>query len=126
MMAVRLTMVLLWYGMTDKYIRFYHTKAWQDARLATLKRQHYLCQVCLHEGKVTPANTVHHIVPIRDDWSKRLDEDNLEVICLEHHNQEHPEKGAKDKKWARNSLKAKSRKYVVKFTSNKDDEKLFW
>lgn len=126
LMVAALTGVRQWYGMTDKYIRFYHTAAWKKARLATLISQHYLCQDCLREGKVAPAYTVHHIVPIRDDWSKRLNENNLEVICLEHHNQEHPEKGSSDKKYFKKEKVIKRRKDIFKFSSNKDDEKIFW
>jgi len=125
-MAQRLTGMLLLSGRTDKYDRFYHTKDWEIARLITLKRQHYLCQDCLREGKITVAKTVHHIIPLRDDWSKRLDQDNLEVICMEHHNQEHPEKGSGNKKYFRREAVVKKRTDVFKFSSNKDDDKLFW
>lgn len=64
------------------------------------------------------ANTVHHIVPIKDDFNKRLKLDNLETICLEHHNQEHREKpsGAKDKY---KKLKEKKREVFV-FKANPD------
>lgn len=29
------------------------------------------------EGKLVPADTVHHIVPLQDDWQKRMDINNL-------------------------------------------------
>lgn len=125
-MDLRLTGILLLSGQTDKYIRFYHTKAWHDARQETLTRQHYLCQDCLREGKITVAKTVHHIIPLRDDWDNRLDQDNLEVICLEHHNEEHPEKGSGNKKYFKHEAAVKKRTDVFKFPSNKDDDKLFW
>jgi len=127
-MALRLTGMLLLSGQTDKYIRFYHTKAWHDVRQETLTRQHYLCQDCLREDKITVAKTVHHIIPLRDDWSKRLDQDNLEVICFEHHNQEHPEKGSGfgNKQHFKKEAKIKKRSDIFKFASNNDDDKLFW
>ena len=56
----------------DKYIKFYHSKAWKLARKQALARDHYLCQECLRQGIVRTANTVHHIVPIKDDFNKRL------------------------------------------------------
>lgn len=117
--------MLTLFGQTDKYVRFYHTKAWHDARQETLVRQHYLCQDCLREGKTTVANTVHHIIPLRDDWSKRLDQNNLEVICLEHHNQEHPEKASSNTKYYKREKQIKKRNDIFKFSSNKDDEKIF-
>lgn len=30
-----------------------------------------------HDGKIIPATMVHHIVPISEDYTKRLDMDNL-------------------------------------------------
>ena len=29
------------------------------------------------KGKIVPADTVHHIIPLRSDWSKRLEASNL-------------------------------------------------
>ena len=29
------------------------------------------------QGKVIPADTVHHIIPLREDWNRRLDSGNL-------------------------------------------------
>ncbi|WPC19432.1 HNH endonuclease [Pediococcus inopinatus] len=92
---------------SDKVVAFYHTREWQAMRKEVLSRDKGLCQVCLKQGRITPANTVHHIQPIRtfkngknvitDGWSKRLDEDNLESICAACHNREHPEKGLSKK-----------------------------
>lgn len=102
----------------DKYIKFYHSKAWKLVRKQALARDHYLCQECLRQGIVRTANTVHHIIPIKDDFKKRLKLDNLETICLEHHNQEHREKpsGEKDKY---KKLKEKKREVFV-FKANPD------
>lgn len=102
----------------DKYIKFYHSKAWKLARKQALTRDHYLCQECLRQGIVRTANTVHHIVPIKDDFNKRLKLDNLETICLEHHNQEHREKPSGDKEKYK-KLKEKKREVFV-FKANPD------
>ncbi|MEU3039173.1 HNH endonuclease [Nocardia salmonicida] len=32
---------------------------------------------------------VHHKVELKEDWSKRLDMDNLEVVCIGCHNKIH-------------------------------------
>lgn len=58
-----------------------------------LTRDHYLCQTCLRKGKLSIANTVHHIKPLEDYPELALDEENLESICPSCHNKEHPEKG---------------------------------
>lgn len=71
---------------------FYNSKAWRRCRELVLKRDHYLCQECLKEQRLTPANIVHHIVHYRDDPSKGLDMDNLITVCPECHNKLHPEK----------------------------------
>lgn len=110
---------------TDRYIKFYHTKAWQSARHMALVRDHYLCQVCKRQGRLTPANTVHHIKHIRDDWSKRLDLSNLETICKECHNKEHPEKASKNKQKTLKLKQRKEDKSIFTFKANKDDEMLF-
>lgn len=33
--------------------------------------------VYMTTGEIVLADTVHHIIPLRDDWEKRLDETNL-------------------------------------------------
>ncbi|MDT2240900.1 HNH endonuclease signature motif containing protein [Paenibacillus larvae] len=79
----------------DKYKRnkeardFYNSSAWKKCRTAVLIRDHHLCQKCLKQKKITQADMVHHIVHLTDDWSKGLDMDNLESLCLSCHNEEH-------------------------------------
>lgn len=74
---------------------FYKSKEWRKCRIAVLIRDHHLCQPCLRKGRVTTANTVHHIKPLESHPELALDEDNLESICPTCHNQEHPEKGSR-------------------------------
>lgn len=76
---------------------FYHSPAWIATRQAVLARDHYLCQRCLKQGRITPADTVHHIVELREDWSRRLDMTNLVSLCAACHNAVH---GRKDRKRA--------------------------
>lgn len=121
-----LTLEHKWNGESeDKYIKFYHSKDWQQVRKIVLDRDHYLCQVCYRQGLVTPANTVHHIKHLRECWEQRLNLNNLETICLECHNKEHPEKGAKNKVQVLERYKRRQRKDIFKFKSNEDDPMLF-
>ncbi len=48
-----------------------------------------LCQDCDEKGKTTPASEVHHIIPINQDPSKRLDVNNLVSLCKLCHESRH-------------------------------------
>ncbi len=79
----------------DKYKRdersrtFYKSREWKQARQVILQRDNHLCQVCLKVNKITPADMVHHIIELKDDWEKRLNEDNLVSLCNACHNKVH-------------------------------------
>ncbi len=68
---------------------FYSSAVWEKCREAILARDSYLCQQCLNAGVLTPATMVHHKVPLRTDWSKALDEDNLVSLCEACHGAAH-------------------------------------
>ncbi|WP_055108964.1 HNH endonuclease [Paenibacillus ihumii] len=85
---------------------FYKSKEWRKCRLVILKRDHYLCQPCLRKGKVTTANTVHHIKPLETHPELALDGDNLESICPTCHNKKHPEKGSRQPMEAKRKRRA--------------------
>ncbi len=81
-----------------KVYKFYHSKAWKDKRDEILARDNYECQHCKAKGLVVKGTEVHHIIHLKDDWSKRFDNDNLVTLCRACHNLEHPEKIKKMKK----------------------------
>lgn len=82
----------------DRYKRnsqakaFYNSNEWKIARRFILNRDAHLCQECLKQGRITKADTVHHIIELNQDWSKRLEITNLESICRKCHNK-HKRKG---------------------------------
>ncbi|AVI30949.1 MULTISPECIES: HNH endonuclease [Bacillus subtilis group] len=82
----------------DELDKIYNTARWKRVRKAVLNRDGYLCCECKRRGLITNGNTVHHIIALRDDPSKAFEINNLETICLECHNKEHPEKGGGEKK----------------------------
>ena len=47
---------------------------------------HPLCVNCMARGIYRKGDLVDHIVELRDDWTKRLDPDNLETMCISCHN----------------------------------------
>lgn len=104
--------------MTKKVKPFYKSRAWLKLREFVLTRDHYLCQPCLRNNKITTANTVHHIIPIEDDPDLALDADNCESICPPCHNKVHPEKGGGSKREARRVSEVKPRANVVKVEPN--------
>ena len=68
---------------------FYQSTAWAKARELALKRDNYLCVECLKEKRVRKADVVHHLVEVKDDFTKALELDNLSSICHMHHNKVH-------------------------------------
>lgn len=62
------------------------TYAWTLKSQEIRDRAHYLCEVCLAEGRINYKDIeVHHIVKIKDDRAGLLDNDNLICLCQEHH-----------------------------------------
>lgn len=64
-----------------EYMSFYQSNAWRKIREQVLIRDNYVCNDC---GRI--GNVVDHIVPTKQDWDKRLDYDNLQVLCHSCHN----------------------------------------
>ena len=64
---------------------FYKSAEWMRIRDFCLHRDGYMCQECRKKGVVTAATEVHHIVPLRHDWSMRADASNLVSLCHKHH-----------------------------------------
>lgn len=77
---------------TSKWDWFYSTRAWKQCRAGYLS-QHPYCERCLREGIVTPAQHVHHKKYLTaesvHDPKIALNWDNLEALCIRHHNAEH-------------------------------------
>lgn len=74
-------------------IAFRRTEAWKQKSLRIRARDHFLCQICIRnlypygEGRALNYDglSVHHAVPVRDAWERRLDDNNLLTLCLAHH-----------------------------------------
>lgn len=57
---------------------FYNSSEWKAARTRALARDTGIdIYLYITEGKVVPADTVHHIIELMEDYSKRCDLDNL-------------------------------------------------
>lgn len=66
--------------------RFRSSRRWTDAAQAAKRRDCFLCRLCLTRGRITTeALQVHHITPLAEDWTRRLDPTNLVTLCAECH-----------------------------------------
>ena len=80
------------YNKRDSRIDIFRSSAlWQKKRETIKKRDLNLCQICIRNLFNTnflykyKDLQVHHIIPIQEDWDKRLDDDNLITLCPYHH-----------------------------------------
>lgn len=67
---------------------FRSTGAWQALAEAVRERDLNTCIACRHASPpsiVTQGLEVHHIVPLRADWSLRLVEENCATLCVPCH-----------------------------------------
>lgn len=106
------------YKTKEQKKQFYNSGQWKHLREAALKRDNYECQQCKREGRVHIDSTktedekkkielnVHHIKEIEHHPELASELDNLETLCLHHHNVEHdrvfgrkPNKWEEDERW---------------------------
>ena len=91
----------------DAMWKFYKSRYFRRLRAMVLEEQHNECQICLSHGKITAADTVHHVKHVRDHPELALSpyyyeggkrRRNLIAICKSCHANEHPEKLPKEEK----------------------------
>lgn len=110
----------------DQLWKFYKSREWSGRsgyaglKEEVLREQHYECQPCKERGIITRADTVHHVMHVREhpelalsrwyvDASSGVRQCNLLAVCRACHNELHPEKLAK-----RAAGAAQKEKYVNK------------
>lgn len=76
-----------------KVYDFHRSHKWKGKSIAIRERDNYCCQICAR-GLHNPDRqyeidgiSVHHIIPIAEDWNERLDDENLITLCATHHEQ---------------------------------------
>lgn len=62
-------------------MNFYKTGKWKRKRAVILRRDEYMCRDCKRYGKTTQAVTVHHVIPLVEDVSLSLINNNLISLC---------------------------------------------
>lgn len=70
---------------------FHRSGEWKEKSKEIRQRDNYCCQVCSRgmygaERTIeTDQLSVHHIIPIAEDWDRRMDDDILLTLCRTHH-----------------------------------------
>ncbi|MBV4417459.1 HNH endonuclease [Clostridium tyrobutyricum] len=73
-----------------KLKKFYKSIPWIRCRLSVIRRCMYMDILELYNtGRIVEGYTVHHIIELRDDWTKRLDIDNLIYLTESNHRKVH-------------------------------------
>lgn len=95
-----------------KYSMFYKSKEWISISNYIRHKYYGLCVMCLIKyNELTPSDVVHHIEEIKENWNKRLDENNLIPLCHKCHNELHGHYGTIEKE----KLKVILSKYAEKY-----------
>lgn len=97
----------------SKAVKFYNSYEWKNTRERMINLDNSICVVCLaREGSITIAETVHHIVELKEDYSKRCSKDNLISVCNSCHKKIHDSynKGNISKKYTQKELSEMLRK----------------
>lgn len=99
------------YSRDKKSKQYYDGMEWTASRKAALDRDEGIdVYLFMTEGRIEIADTVHHIIPLKDDWEKRNDIDNL--MSLNHDTHSMIEKMyKKDKKGTEKRLKEMLQEY---------------
>lgn len=76
----------------DRYSRdrrsrsFYNSKEWKTGRATALEADGGIdVYLFMTEGIIAAADMVHHIIPLKDDWNKRIDIDNMMSLSSDTH-----------------------------------------
>lgn len=82
---------------------FYNSPIWRKCAKAYLRRVGGLCEICLKNGVYAPANIVHHKKHLNrknmNEPSVAYNFDNLQAVCIAHHNEIHKAGTRKGKRW---------------------------
>ncbi|PHR57273.1 MAG: HNH endonuclease [Arcobacter sp.] len=74
------------YKRNQEHQTFHNSKDWKVARAEALTRTGGLCEDCLQMEMIVNADVVDHMISIKKDYSKRLEQSNLRPLCHAHHN----------------------------------------
>lgn len=73
--------LLIMFPKKEKSKDFYKSLSWRQLRYDVLKESNGRCCLCGRSAKDGVVLHVDHIIPLSVDWEKRLDKNNLQVLC---------------------------------------------
>lgn len=77
-------------GITSEHDLFFGSSVWKNARKFILKKDNHACQMCGSEEKKL---SIHHIIPLKMDWDKRLELINMVTLCNSCHKKTYSREG---------------------------------
>lgn len=72
-----------------RFTTFYKSDPWQATRTFVINKYSFDIYEYYKTGKIFPAETVHHIIELKDDWNRRLDIANMIPVTLSNHSKIH-------------------------------------
>lgn len=75
--------------------KIYKTSKWKRVRSQAIAIANGLCEECIRRGKISYVDDVHHKIPIKVDFSKAYDLNNLICLCRSCHIKAHKEINSK-------------------------------
>ena len=82
-----------YYQHSPEIRKFRNSTAWKNKAQEIKERDKYLCQICLKRNVLNFKElSVHHIQPVAENESLRLDNNNLITLCEKHHQECESEK----------------------------------
>ena len=76
-----------------KIQKFYESSEWRKLSRQVKEEANWLCEWCAEDDYEVNASYTHHIVEVKDDWSKRLLRSNLVAVCSTCHERSHNRTG---------------------------------
>lgn len=73
----------------DAIRMFYVSTDWRNKRQEIIKLYDNHCAICRALGRYTEGLDVHHIVSLLKDFDKRLEDNNLILVCVDCHRELH-------------------------------------
>lgn len=98
--------------------KFYSSMEWLRLREDILRKYIYVDVFAYYtKGKIIEANTIHHIVETKEDWSLRLEKENLICLSNSSHRQIHNsyDKDDKTKREIQGLLRKMNNKFREEF-----------